>query len=289
MKRVLVTWLASMLATSTVVGQGLPTSDLVEVTIADDQVSTIERLTNNDGYTSQPLYLASGNQLYYTQQVGELTQVLRFDRLTGQHQRVTNTETNLYSPTPHGANRFTAVSGDKQLLMQFDLDANTQTKATRQQMVGYHAWQDSGQGETLWMAVVEGTADNVQMNLYKQQTGSDQIEPVLNNVGRSLKPYNDDLYTIQDTHIVRIDKLGHVNPVAPMPTASTDFTIDSSGHIWAGSGVKLLRLYQGQWQVMANLETFATQQHLASISRLDLNNDRTHIVLVMNRVEVNSD
>lgn len=279
---------AAMAFTHSLFAQGLPAADLVELAmVVDDtkvEVTQVKRITDSNGYSSQPMYLPTGDSLYYTAQVGDLTQIKRYSRADNQHTQLTYTNTNQYSPTPHGLGQFTAVMGDQQHLVQFDGATGKHHAVTEQTMVGYHAWHRLTKGERLWMAVVETVNDQTVMNLYYQDCDA-KVTPSLTNVGRSLKPFGSHLVLMVDGNVVKLNAAtGQHQIITPLPPQATDIAVDSQGDIWAGSGTKLMRYRNQQWQQAADLTQYAQQQGLGAISRIDINSARQHAVLVFERL-----
>ena len=282
---------AAMAFTHSLFAQGLPATDLVELAIVVDdtkvEVTQVKRITDSNGYSSQPMYLPTGDSLYYTAQVGELTQIKRYSRADNQHTQLTYTNTNQYSPTPHGIGQFTAVMGDQQHLVAFDSATGKHQAVTKQTMVGYHAWHRLAKGERLWMAVVETDNDQTVMNLYYQDS-TGNIVPSLTSVGRSLKPFGPHLVLMVGGNVVKLNAAtGQHQILTALPPKATDIAVDSQGDIWAGNGTKLMRYHNQQWQVAADLSDYAQQQALGVISRIDINPSRTHAVLVFERLAAN--
>jgi len=281
MKKLLITTLLACVTPLLASAQG---TDIVEVKLSADVMASVEspikRITNRAGYDSQPLYL-SDSSFYYTSMRDGITQIVRYDRETDKHTQLTHNRLNEYSPTPRSDGGFSAVQGAKQHLVGYDADAKSSAPVTRQTMVGYHAWQTIDGKERLWMAVVEGSAEAPVMNLYLQE--GEKISRILDNVGRSLKPRGNELIIIQDRSVSLIGSDLKTTKLAPLPEATTDISVDSSGSIWAGSGVKLMKLEGANWRVIRDFTQFAKVNKLSSISRIDITPSLSHAVLVFDR------
>jgi len=282
MKQLLVTILFAAVSASTVSAQD---TDIVEARLIgahQDGVTDVRRITMRQGYDSQPLYL-SDSAFYYTSMRHGVTQIMRYDRPKDKHTQLTFNDLNEYSPTPRSKDSFSAVQGAEQHLVEYNAYSSSSTKVTEQAMVGYHAWQPLEQGERLWMAVVEGTEDAPVMNLYLQENGEKSGTLITNNIGRSLKTRNTELITFQGRTLIAIDEQLNLSNIGTLPDATTDITVDRKGRIWAGSGVRLMKHVNSQWQLVHDFSEFAEENQLESISRIDIAPSLRHVVVVFDR------
>ncbi|MFC3120311.1 TolB family protein [Agaribacter flavus] len=140
--------LTSFVFTSVGFAQTPPASDIYvgELTRDDKglRVVNLERLTHTDSYTNQP-YFFDDFTLYYTEQVGQQTDIFRYDFQSKETSNLTQSTDSEYSATPMpNGDGFSVVKVDqegKQELWQFSF-AGDKIKhlAPSIEPVGYHLW-----------------------------------------------------------------------------------------------------------------------------------------------------
>ncbi|CAN5146285.1 hypothetical protein BH18ACI2_BH18ACI2_25410 [soil metagenome] len=236
-------------------------------------------ITRREGYDNQPSFLPGGEELLYTSQRGEQTDIYRYDLRRhgdGAHAQLTATAESEYSPTlmPGGAGfSVIRVEADKrQRLWKFPF-AGGQPALVLEQIkpVGYHLWIDP---HTLALFIL-GTPNTLQL----VDVRNEKAEVIIENIGRSLHliPRGRGQFSFvhkvskDEWHVKSFDpRTKRIETIVRTLPSSEDLAWLPDGSLLMGQGAKLYRFdprtKKSGWQGVADFSAAGLQE----ITRLSI-------------------
>ncbi|MBV8036946.1 hypothetical protein [Roseateles sp.] len=168
---------------------------LARLDLATGRVSEVKRITDTRGANFQPAFTRDGSALLYASDRSGSNNVYRHDFASGKTTALTNTEHNLYSPTPlpdgSGFSAIRVVDADPNYgieskqpsLWRFGWDGQAIAPVVPVLRVGYHAWIDA---QRLALFIVDDVAQRNAHRavIFNRATG--QTTPLTDKPGRSL-------------------------------------------------------------------------------------------------------
>ena len=245
-------------------------------------------ITNSPGYDNQPFFTADSRAILFTSnRGGRQTDIYRYDVVSKQTSRVTDTPESEYSPTvtPDGGISVIRVESDgTQRLWRFAADGTSpRVLLPDLKPVGYHAWSDD---HTLVLFVLGPPAT---LQIADTRTGKSRV--VATDVGRSIAkiPGGRTVSFVQRVttgngvtlSIREIDPAtGTITPITDAVAGSTE-----ADCAWTPDGVLLMasqgKLYswnrvEKRWDTVADLERLG----LTGVTRLSVSGDSKWIAIV---------
>ena len=192
----MMSFLIALLAAAAVAAQATPPATEIFVaplTLSGDEfhVGPPENISRSPGYDNQPFFAPDGGSLFFTSARGDVsakcgspqTDVYRFDLVSRQLARVTDTPECEYSPTvtPGGQLSVIRVEADgTQRLWKFTKDGKRPMVVLPDvKPVGYHAWLDEN---TLVLFVLGSPA-----TLQVADVNTGKAEIITSNIGQSIQ------------------------------------------------------------------------------------------------------
>lgn len=277
----------TLLASSSVLAQGLPQTNIWLVSLEQDLPGEPIRINPGSGYNNQPHFSPDGLSLYYTREMphsqeGVQTDIAAYDIRSGQTRMLNSNDESEYSPTPiPGRNALSVIEVEpdgQQKLWSIDIDSgDMQRLLPNVEPVGYHAWIDD---HSVAMFILGET-----FTLQTAKIGDGSATVVAENIGRSIRKHpqsGEILYVDQNAEPWQIAAIntdtGAKRSVMPLFPNDEDFTIDSKGRYWTGNGSKLYQRSEGdsRWQLVADFSGYG----IRNISRLATDPSSSRIALV---------
>ncbi len=264
----------------------IPSTDIFLLKVDGDEVGSLRRVTDRDGYDNQPQFLPDGTSLVYSSLRHGGTDIYLYDVTTGATRVVVQTPESEYSPTPvPGRNAISVVRdyGDlKQQLWSFPLDGDEpELLLPDVNPVGYHAWVD---GENVILFVLGEPA-----TLQGARVGAGEGKVLAESPGRALArvPGSRDEMSFLDQSgetwwITAIDpRTGATRRLAEALDGREDYAWSPDGTLWMGDDSRLYRRLQDgdAWQQVADLDA----QGIHGITRLAFSPDGNSLALVATR------
>jgi len=271
--------IAGMMIPRAVFGQGSTDIHLIRMQVSGDKYtfSNPMKINLNEGYNNQPSFHPDGGSVLYSSQLGENTDIYRYDIESGETNRLTNTPESEYSPLvmPDGK-RFSVIQlfitdGPRkgaQPLVAFPLAGGEHELIYEGgEKVGYHAWIDS---QTVVMFIL-GSPNFLRIADLNAGTS----ERIAENIGRSL-------YKIPDREAVSFSQsresggedimkydlgTGKTQRIVSMLEGNGFYAWTPNGVLIMGVDSKLYGMRPGletEWQLIGDLESLGIQ----GISRL---------------------
>lgn len=245
-----------------------------------------ENITNRAGYDNQPHFHNKG-ALLYTSQLGNQTDIMRYDLKKGTLSNLTNSAVSEYSPTMiPGVDAFSVIRQDlegNQLLYMYDINQNKTPELLLDGIfpVGYHAWS----GNDVAMFILGQPVKMVLTN-YKERND----RTITTKIGRTLKtlPSSDKIAferTEDDNSImiyVLTPSTDKFEKVIQKPANSSDWAITMNGTYITSVGSKLLKYnakYDTDWVELADLGEIAS----GGMTRMAVSPDNKKIAIVISR------
>jgi Tol biopolymer transport system component len=253
-------------------------------------ITSVENISNNPGYDSQPFFTDNSQLLYAGAQNGQ-TDIMRYHLKT----RTTsvldiNTTGGAYSPQQFPtSNEIAAVRLDSsglQRLYAYNTTANNQESSRRlleHLEVAYFAFHDNDR-------IVASILGANQLNLVVANLKTKKVTPYIENAGRSIHkvPQSTSVsYTLSnedknmDVYILDLDQGGESFFVCQLPVGVQDHCWINNSQLLLGSGSKIY-LYDmfgaQEWIKVADLSTYT----ISTINRITVSPDGKKIALVAN-------
>lgn len=243
------------------------------------------------GYDNQPFFTPDGKAVLFTsERASDQTEIFRYDLVTGEVQRLTDTWESEYSPTPLPGGGFSVVRVEPdgtQRLWRFDA---TGTKASlvlpNVPGVGYHAWGGKDQGRLALFILGEPPT------LQIAEVAAGTAKMAVSDIGRALHPIpgrpawsfvapRDGRAWVQEISW----ETGEVRPVAPTLTADGDHDL-----AWMPDGTLLMaegsvvHSWDGEAQSWRKVRDFAADG-VEGITRLAVSPAGDQLALVVRETD----
>ena len=264
-----------------------PATDIIlfDLTSTTDEfsISNPVNISQHFGYDNQPFFIPNKDQILYSSQRGDQTDVYRYDIANGTSIAVTSTPGGEYSPTiTPDKKHFSCIileSSGRQLLWQYNADGSNPKVLVPDLKIGYHCWVN----DQLIGAYVLGEPSTFQFCYLKEQRN----EIITTNTGRSIHRIpGSSLVSFVDKSQARwivksYDYLtGQIDSLTTCLPGSEDMAWSSDGTLFMGQNSQLFSWDQtkkGEWKLVSDLSEFGFQK----ITRLAIDQDGNRIAIVV--------
>jgi hypothetical protein len=273
---------------TTAEAQSVPRTDIfvADLSVQNGQLKLgeLKNITSRKGYDNQPYFVDDNQSLLYTSEIGEQTDILRYNLKTQETENLSNSPENEYSPTPmENGTEYSviyAVDG-KQELWAYQLNGEQRRPLySGEALIGYHAWVDDKQ---VLVTVLKGKG----MNLQTFESEKEQLTEVYPLTGPSLYriPGSQNMSfntLIDDKHwLMQLDtQTGKVQKLVELPREALYYTWTSDGKVIVASELQLWF-----WNSQAKKSTLSAFAKIGAscpsgASRLAVNTQQTKLALV---------
>ncbi len=268
--------------------QSAPSSDIFVAEITNKngrlQIGQLANITQRLGYDNQPYFLANQDALLYTAQLGQQTEVMRYDFTTKQPVNLTNSKVSEYSPTPmsNGKEYSVIYAGkDTQQLWAYQLTGTTKRPLIQPDFkIGYHAWVDDQQ-------VLITVLENGSMNLQLANVNTKQYRLLHPKTGASVFAIPGTPHFSFNTHITEQHWLMQLDVESGNKHQLVQLPDDAQYYAWTPDGKVLVASQAQLWfwdskKEDAKLTPFANIQAVCpdGASRMAVNAQQTRLALV---------
>jgi len=277
-----------MLLTKFSVGSAQPSTEIILFELSQEngtyKLAKPTNITNNEGYDNQPTFL-NNEEIVYAATFDNQTDIVKFNFITKEKVRLTNTPDNEYSPKPTPDGKYISAiilaKDGSQVLAKYLIKGGLPKIIPSEQKIGYYCWYDK---KTVFSYVV-GSPPSLQ----EWNTKKSQFKIIMMNPGRSLSRIPNQK-TVSFIH-KESDDIWYLNSYDPLTDKVTyitecingaeDMTWASNGTAFLSDGNKIHKFNPATdqtWNLVANMDSF----DLSEASRLAVSPDLKWMAVVVN-------
>ncbi|SMD38937.1 WD40-like Beta Propeller Repeat [Reichenbachiella faecimaris] len=240
-------------------------------------------ISSNPGYDNQPAFLNS-EEMVYAATFDNQTDIVKFNFVTKEKVRLTNTPGSEFSPKPTPDGKYISAiilaKDGSQVLAKYPLKGGEPKIIPSKQKIGYYCWYDK---KTVFSFVL-GSPPSLQ----EWNTRNAQFKIIMMNPGRSLSRIPNQK-TISFIH-KESDDIWYVNSYDPSTdkvTYITECIKEAEDMTWSPDGTAFIsnkqKIYKfnpttdQSWKLVANMDSF----NLSEASRLSISPDSKWMAVVI--------
>ena len=155
----------------------------IEFKNAKIEIYNVEKISTNDGYNSQPIFI-SNNKVLFTSERNFQNDIVQYNSIDNSLKYLTNTQTSEYSHIRYKKNKVSAVSLDKkgeQYLRIYNVKDNTYIIPFTDKIVGYYNY-----SKKIKNLIISSVLENNELVLYSSNLKTKEHTYIDNNTGRSI-------------------------------------------------------------------------------------------------------